>query len=187
MNDNYQKGLTFIRKNGRIIPIAQKDGSYSGIMKGTAKYEFGAAAGAATVGYGSARIFMKIAKKKYAAAERGFKIEMRALSLGNLKVALKAQNFVKRATKGALGATKIAANLRGATFLITSGLIAAGLQSLAASKIKNPNAATEFALTGTSLVTGGLATKAGLIISGKYKARKNAGRAFQIIKRILRK
>lgn len=182
MKEIQEKGLVFIRKNGRIIPIHRK-GNYNKIMEGSAGYEFGAAAGASLAGYGATRFMEYNASVKERVALRGRRIEQKALFFDKPNLAVKAANFSNRAESGARGARKIARNLKVGTFSLTSGLLAAGIQSTLASKIKDPNKLKEFGLTAGSLVAG----IAGTAILGKLGIRHKTGKAFGIIRNLLKK
>lgn len=173
--------VTFIRKHGRIIPIHKKVGEgYHNIMKGRAKYEFTSAAGVALGGGLAARFMRHNALTKLAVAERAYKIKARALSHGDLDRAVKLSKLVNSATKGSMGATKIATGLRVGTFALTSALVSSGIQSLLAPRVKNPSEKTEFALTAGSILTGTALTG----VAGKYGTREKLKLGYNIIKKL---
>lgn len=178
------KDIEFRRIKGRIVPIKKKQTKdYSKIMRKSAGYEFATAGGVALAGHGAARFMRHNALQKIIVAERGMKIKERALKAGNLKIALKASDFVKRATKGSMGATKIATGLRMGTFALTSALLGAGIQSVVASRIKEPSEKTEFALT----LGSGIAGIAATMVAGRFGLRGKAAKAYQIIKKTIKR
>ena len=149
------KNVKFIRKNGRVIPIHTNKNNYTGIMSKSAKYEIGTGLGVLTGGsilahrYRQKALFalgdaLKISKqKKFIDAEGGTARDLYKLS-----------KYVNSRAGKSIKYTKIAGRLRHATFYLSSGFLAAGIQSIAASRIKDPTAKTEFDLTAGSFLAG---------------------------------
>jgi len=172
-----QKDIIFRRIKGHIVPIKVKNkpSNYTKIMGGSAKYEFAAGFGVALGGGVASRFFRRVAKDKYVLAERGYKVLNKALKRKKTTVATKALRFVRKTTLGTKGALKIAKGLRIGTFAISSGLFAAGIQSIISSKVKEPSIQKEFAITSGAILSG----TALMAVAGKYKIRRKTIKALQ--------